>query len=86
MGGKYLLFVRHEVYLQLASLRGKQRNLLLSFLDSLAHDPFQSGDYAVVSPEGRPIQVKITERFAVLFWADHAASEIKVIDLVAADG
>mgnify|MGYP001598683968 CR=1 FL=1 len=85
MATEYSLYVRHEVYVRLRNARGRSRDHLLRFLDSLQRDPFQRGDYEMISPEGRSIQVKVIGSFALLFWADHAVSEIKVVDLVPAD-
>ena len=85
MATEYSLYVRHEVYLQLLALRKQPRDRILRFLDSLEHNPYQHGDYEVVSPESRAIQVKIVGSFALLYWADHAVSEVKVVDLVPAD-
>ena len=85
MPTEYSLFVRYEVYQRLANIRGRQRNQIMSFLPTLEQNPFQHGDYESTSPEGRTVQVKILGSFALLFWADHAVAEIKVIDLVPAD-
>jgi hypothetical protein len=85
MATGYTLYVRHEVYALLGRLPRKQRIRILEFLGRLPADPFQHGDYEARSPQGRPIQVKIIGPFAVLFWADHAVSEVKVPDIVPAD-
>lgn len=85
MAQEYSLYLRHEACLRLRSVRGRQRDRLLSFFDFLERDPFQSGDYEMKSPEGRSIQVKIVGSLAVLYWADHPVKEIKVVDLVPAD-
>jgi hypothetical protein len=85
MATEYSVYVRHEVYLRLGKVPVRQRSRLLSFFDSLERDPFQHGDYEVISPEDRQIQVKIIGSYALLFWADHPVSEIKVVDLVPAD-
>ncbi len=86
MANEYSLYVRHEIFLRLKKVSSRQRERVLSFLDSLERDPFQPGDYETLSPDGRPIQTKIVGPFAVLFWTDHAVSEIKVVDFVPADG
>lgn len=85
MATGYTLYVRHEVYLLLGRLPRHQRSRILEFLDRLPADPVQHGDYEARSPEGRPIHVKVIGAFAVLFWADHAVSEVKVVDIVPAD-
>ena len=85
MPTEYPLYVRHEVYQRLANIRGRQRKEIMSFLATLERDPIQRGDYETTSPEGRTVQARILGSFALLFWADHAVAEIKVIDLVPAD-
>lgn len=56
------------------------------FIDSLAADPFKAGDYAEADETGRSIQVKVIGRFAVAYWTDHAAQEIRVVEVLAPDG
>jgi hypothetical protein len=85
MATEYSLYVRHEVYSLLQTIKKQPRARILRFLDNLQHNPYQHGDYEAISPESRPIQVKIIGSFALLFGADHAVSEVKVVDLVPAD-
>ena len=59
----------------------QQRRLILGFLNRLAEDPFQSGDYQGKDELGRPLQVKIIGPYALTYWADHAAQEVKVIKI-----
>lgn len=82
----YAVFVRHEVYqtLQAASPRNQER--VCDFLESLADDPFREGDTQTLDEHGRAIQVKMIGRLALLYWADHAAKEVRVVDLANADG
>jgi hypothetical protein len=42
------------------------------------------GDYVERDEIGRPIQVLILGRVALWYWADHAAKEVKVLDLTSA--
>lgn len=58
---------------------------MIRFLESLSTDPFQKGDYADRTPEGREVQVKVIGSHALLYWADHPVREVKVVDLVQAD-
>jgi hypothetical protein len=82
----YDVFIRHEVYqlLQTASDRDQER--FDDFVESLANDPFREGDATTADEHGRVIQVKMLGRFALLYWADHAAKEVRVIDLASPDG
>lgn len=63
----------------------RDRELILSFLESLATNPFQKGDYEEMDDTGRPIQIRIIGGYALTFWADHAVKEIKVIRFEKAD-
>ena len=85
MGSAYDLYVRHEVYLAIGSIKNKPRGEIIRFLESLSSDPFQKGDYQDRTPEGREIQVKVIGSYALLYWVDHPVREVKVVDLVQAD-
>ncbi len=83
--GDYSLYIRYEISLLLRTIRGVQRERIVRFIESLPTNPFQKGDDQDQSPEGRQIQVKVVDRYAVLFWAYHAVREVKVVDLISAD-
>ena len=82
--GPYKVLITHEV-LSFARPVARDRQRILTFLDSLAHDPFQRGDYEEEDEIGRPIQIKLIGQCALTFWADHAASEVKVTRIEKAD-
>jgi len=73
MPAPYELFIRHEVYHELRAASRPSRNRILTFMESLPADPFQSGDYSEADETGRPCQVKIIGKYAMYFWTDHAA-------------
>ncbi|HAV64618.1 MAG TPA: hypothetical protein DCY13_19910 [Verrucomicrobiales bacterium] len=54
------------------------RERVFRFLESLEIDPFQTGDYELRDADQRPHQVRIVSMLAVVYWADHAAREVKV--------
>jgi hypothetical protein len=56
------------------------------FIESLAVDPLKSGDYTELDETGRSIQIKVIGRFAVAYWSDQAVREIRIVEVVAADG
>ena len=85
MGSAYSVYVRHEVHVGLSAIRSKPRGEIIRFLESLSSDPFQKGDYQDRTPEGREVQVKVIRSHALLYWADHAVREVKVVDLIQAD-
>lgn len=80
----YRVLVTHEV-LNLPKPSSRERQLITSFLDHLATNPFQVGDYEETDDTGRPVQIKIINTFALTYWADHAANELKVIKIEKAD-
>ncbi|PWU18771.1 MAG: hypothetical protein C5B50_08210 [Verrucomicrobia bacterium] len=80
----------YQVYINQAALytapkTGPSRRRIMQFIDSLGADPFQKGDFSEADDVGRTVQVRIIDRFAVIFWADHAVSEVKVTHIKSAD-
>ena len=81
----YEIFLRSEAIEALRGIRGTSRKWIAAFIDSLAADPSQTGDYASHDSTGREISIKILGSYAVTFWADHPAREIKITDIRSAD-
>jgi hypothetical protein len=71
--------------LSLSRPSAQDRSRILSFLESLCTDPFQKGDYEEGDDSHRMVQMKIIGKYALTFWADHAAGEIKVLRIEKAD-
>ncbi len=86
MPAPYSLFVRHELYEVIRQMRPSWRASVIRFLESLALDPFQTGDYTERDSSDRNLQVKILGPWAVVYWADHAVTEVKVVQILASDG
>lgn len=57
----------------------------MDFISSLADDPFRKGDFSEKDEVGRTVWVKIVDRYAVTFWADHAVEEVKATHIKKAD-
>jgi hypothetical protein len=76
----YRVLITHEV-LGIPAPSLQQRRLILGFLNHLANDPFQTGDYNGKDEVGRSLQIKIIGSHALTYWADHAAQEVKVIKI-----
>lgn len=85
MPSGYELYVRHEVHLRIGALKSRARAEIMRFLESLASNPFQKGDYQDRTPERREVQVKVIGPHALVYWADHPVREVKVVDLIQAD-
>ena len=77
----YRVYIAAEIITLLRSCSRHERQTITRLLDRLASDPHLPGDYSEQDPIGRPIQVRITGKHAICFWADHAIKEIKIVDL-----
>jgi len=80
----YRVMITREV-LRLDRPRRRERIRILRFLDELGSDPFQEGDFQEKDRDGRVVQIKIIEHYALTFWADHAAKEVRVTQITEAD-
>ena len=81
---EYKVLVSLEI-LQMERPAKRDRVLIPSFLERLAQDPFQRGDYDERDEAGRSIQIKIVSKYALTYWADHAVKEVKVTKVEPAD-
>ena len=69
----------------LRSLTEGHRDRLMSFISSLSEDAFRQGDLVETDRDGRLHQVSVVGKYALYFWTDRAAKEIRITDLVDAD-
>jgi hypothetical protein len=79
------VYLRREAHEFLRNCGREERQNLLTLLDSLAQSPFTIGDFTEKDRTGREVQGLICRRAAILFWADHAVKEVKVVDIRLAD-
>ena len=77
----YSVFVESHIAELFPQMKFKERNQFLRLFRKLRNDPFMEGDYVERDHIGRLLQVLIVGQHAVVFWADHAVNEVKVIDL-----
>ena len=82
----YEVFIRHEVYRSLQDSSARDQERVLDFVESLADDPFREGDATTFDEHDRIVQVKMLGKLVLFYWADHAAKEVRVVDLTNADG
>jgi hypothetical protein len=85
MSEPYRVFVRKEAFNFLATRRLPERERALRFLDLLANAPHRRGDYSEKDDAGRPLEVVVEGRLAIVFWSDHAAKEVKIVEIRFAD-
>lgn len=82
----YRIYLRLDVVQAMEALSRAQSAPMGRFIDFLAAAPFTAGDYTERDETGRSIQVKVIGRFAVAYWSDHAVQEVRIVEIVAADG
>lgn len=83
-GLRYEIYLHNTVSEQVRSIRGIPKRTILDFLDCLQSDPFLLGDFTKhLSP--RDLEVKVIGQYSLYYYADHAAKEIKVIELLRSD-
>jgi hypothetical protein len=64
----------------LAADEGERRELL-DVCEALARNPSRRGAEHVIDETGRTNEVAYTARFRVTYWADHAAKEVRIMDV-----
>ena len=82
---RYNVFLRFEAIEALKATGGLQRKQLSTYIDQLGNNPDSAGDYTERDDTDRIIEIKVVGQYAITFWADHAAEEIKVVDIRRAD-
>jgi hypothetical protein len=75
----------HERILVHTPKRGRQRELIMQFVRELGSAPFRNGDFQDLDDAGHELEIKIIGNYAITYWADHAAREVKVINVQSAD-
>ena len=82
---EYEVYLRREVFEFLRQCRAAERELLFRLLRTLGQDPYRRGDFTERDQSGRDIEVVVFRQYAILYWADHAVKELKVIEVRYAD-
>jgi mRNA-degrading endonuclease RelE of RelBE toxin-antitoxin system len=77
----YRVFLAKEIVAQLRDCKRNQQQMITRFMEEIGDDPYREGDFAEQDDVGRDIQVKVIGRYALYFWSDHAAKEVKLIDM-----
>jgi hypothetical protein len=78
----YKLVYSEEAVRQLLAVRSApRRRTILKALDALASDPSRRGSAECVDDQGRKNQILVLPGVAITYWADHAACEMRIVDL-----
>ena len=75
----YQLVTTGTILRYLQTLRSAERLMLIDAFEKLASDPFLDGDYQEYDQDGRLVEVVLRGRFSLVFWADHAVKEFRIV-------
>jgi hypothetical protein len=81
----YQVWLRQPCLDYLATLRAPGRQRLISWLEALGTEFSRKGDFTTPGVDGRDWQVAILGPHAVVWWVDHAVSEVKIVAIRPAD-
>ena len=81
MPSDYALFMHSEAVTLYRSLRRPERVQLEKFLDFLESYPFLKGETTERDDVGRTVEVKFVSGFKIVYWANHADKEVKILRL-----
>ena len=77
----YEVILHARAWDALAATKGAAKRRLLTVLDEVTADPFRVGDFRQRDETGRTNEVVLLGEWLVTFWSDHAAGEIRVVNL-----
>ena len=77
---EYQILLSLEASNTIRSLKRKDQECIVSYLNFLQHSPFDEGDASSDCPE-RPIFIKGVNKHLISFSTDHANKEIKVTEI-----
>ena len=80
----YNLFLIDEVSFSI-NKTGKYKSKIISFLKELKNNPFLESHLQEKDTHGNIFDVVIIGKYAIYYFVDHAAKEIKILDLVSPD-
>ncbi len=81
MTPRYAYSLRERAALAILGADEDGRRELLDIFVVLARSPSRPGTEQVIDEVGRPNEVVYTAHFRVVYWADHAVKEIRIMDV-----
>ncbi|HKK19448.1 MAG TPA: hypothetical protein VJ952_12295 [Opitutales bacterium] len=81
MASAYSLVYSEQAADFLIALERSRLISLLYDLRVLAKSPFMRSDYVLNDSQGRSIDHLLIGDFVVAFWADHALSELRIVEI-----
>lgn len=85
MAVPYQVWLRQPCLDYLRTLKPAARRRLITWLEALANEPSRGGDFTTRGSDDRDWQIAILGAHAIVWWVDHAVSEVKVVAIRPAD-
>jgi len=82
MQSSYSIFLRRPASDALARLREPRKSAISKFIDKLADNPSDEGDFSEQDESGRTVYCKIIRDYAISYYPDHPVKEVKILELV----
>jgi hypothetical protein len=83
---RYRIFADLDVIEALRGIRMPERRQIAAFLEELKDSPDTEGDFTEKGASDRDHSIKIVGKWAVTYWTDHPAKEVKIERIDRADG
>lgn len=78
---RYAYSLHEWAVLALVAFDNRERRELLDVCEVLTRSPGQRGSEQVIDEASRTNEVIYTAHFRVTYWTDHAAKEVRIIDV-----
>ena len=67
--------------MRLVGASRREQRRLADVLESLKADPFQQGELRERDASGRINEVRLADGWLIAYWTDHAAREVRIVQL-----
>jgi hypothetical protein len=81
MISRYAYSLHERAAWAVLEVEDSDRRELLTLFETLASAPSRPATERVIDETGRPNAVTYTAHFRVIYWADHAVKEIRILDV-----
>ena len=81
MPDAYTVFMRRVAFKALEEVKGSRRKAVNLFIDYLAENPFEEGDFPEEDKDGKWVFTKVIRDYAITYYPDHGVKEVKILEI-----
>ena len=81
MTSVYRYVLEQSAFEYFVRLDEREARHCLNHFCRLAANPHETGDAHCLDAAGRALQMELAGPHTVIFWADHAAGEVRIVDI-----